>query len=86
MFTIFVEGVFSLVEGFIPRKLQSEKMKAVIAVVLLALVLALLIGCVCGICMLIESHARSLLGWVLVGLTVAYILWGILLKVFRNRK
>lgn len=86
LFTIFVEGIFSMIEEFVPEKFRSEKMGVVIALLLLIPVLALLMGLVCGIVMLVESHARSILGWVLVTLAAAYILSGILLKVFRATK
>ena len=86
LFTIFAEGIFSMIEEFVPEKFRSKKMGVVIAMLLLIPVLVLVIGGVCGIGMLVESHARSILGWVLVGLCVAYILTGILLKVFRATK
>lgn len=84
LFEIFFEGFISLCEEFIPKKLRSGKTRRVITVAFLILATALFVGLVFGVIALVEYRGRSLFGWIMVGLTAAYLIAGVLLKVFRK--
>jgi hypothetical protein len=84
LFEIFAEGFISLCEEFIPEKLRSAKTRCWLTVVFLILAAALLVGLVFGVIALVEHRGRSLFGWVMVGLSSAYLLAGVLRKVFRK--
>ena len=78
---IFGEGFISLCSAFIPQKTITEKGKKIIRCVCLAISLLLFIGLFIGIAILVETKGQNFWGWLLISLSIIYLLTGITLKI-----
>lgn len=88
---IFGEVVFEIIaaflgyiaKGYLPKKFikrEHKKLKTVVAIMSISEFLALL----AAVIMLIVNDGRSILGWVLLALSVLYIVLGIVLALSRK--
>ena len=80
-FELFGEGFISLCSAFIPQKTITEKGKKIISCVCLAISLLLFIGLFIGIAILVETKGQNFWGWLLICLSMIYLLTGITLKI-----
>lgn len=80
LFELLVEGFVCLCDAFVPLKLRSERSRLIISVIFFVLALLLFVGLVSGVIMLVESRGKSIFGWVMVGLSAAYVISGVLIK------
>ena len=78
---IFGEGFISLCSVFIPQKTITEKGKKIITCVCLAISLLLFIGLFIRIAILVETKGQNFWGWLLICLSIIYLLTGITLKI-----
>lgn len=85
-FEIFGEGFIALCSAFVPQKAVSEKGKKIIGYVCLAVSLVLFIGLFAGIIILVETKGQSFWGWLLISLSIIYLLAGITLKIIAHIK
>lgn len=83
---LFGEGFIALCTAFIPQKVVSEKGKKIIGYVCLAVSLVLLVGLFIGIIILVETEGQSFFGWLLISLSIIYLLVGITLKIIAHIK
>lgn len=84
LFELLVEGFVSLCDAFVPRKLRSVRSRLVITIIFLVLALLLFVGLVSGVIMLVENRGKSIFGWGMVGLSSAYVISGVLIKLFAH--
>lgn len=85
-FELFVEGFVSLYTAFVPQKNVSENGIKVIRYVCLAVSLVLLVGLLAGIIISIETNGQNFWGWILISLSLIYLLSGIALKIASHIK
>ena len=85
-FELFGEGFFALSSTFVPEKGVSEKTKRIIGCVFFSISIILLIGLVAGIFILAETKGKSFWGWLLISLSIIYLLAGITLKIVSHIK
>ena len=85
-FELFGEGFIALCSAFVPQKVVSERGKKIIGYVCLAISLVLFIGLFAGIIILVETKGQSFWGWLLISLSVIYLLAGITLKIVSHIK
>lgn len=78
--TVFVEGFLNLCTVFVPQKKLSPKATKIITDICVIASLLLLLGLFVGIIILLETSGRSFWGWLLVGLSIMYLLAGGALK------
>jgi len=78
---LFGEGFVSLCSAFIPNKALSGKSQRIIGIIFLIIALALFVGLIVGIVLLIETSGQSFWGWLLISLSLIYIVSGIVLKI-----
>lgn len=72
-----------IAKGYLPKKFikrEHKKLKAVVAIMSISEFLALL----AAVIMLIVNDGRSILGWILLALSVLYIVLGIILALLRK--
>jgi len=81
---IFGEGFITLCSAFVPQ--VSEKGKKIIGFVCLVISLVLFLGFFAGISILVETKGESFWGWLLISLSVIYLLAGITLKIVSHIK
>ena len=77
-----LEGFVALAQNFFPEKTISVKVRKVLSVCLILLAVVLASGLFVGVCLLLESAGRSVLGWALVGAAAAYLVLGIGLNIY----
>ncbi len=85
-FELFGEGFIALCSAFVPQKVVSDRGKKIIGYVCLAISLVLFIGLFAGIIILVETKGQSFWGWLLISLSVIYLLAGITLKIVSHIK
>lgn len=83
---LFGEGFVYLCSAFVPNKNISERAHRIIGIVVLFVSLALFVGLIVGIFLLVETNGQSFWGWLLISLSVIYIVGGIALKIFFHIK
>mgnify|MGYP000041887694 FL=1 len=83
---LFGEGFVYLCSAFVPNKNISERAHRIIGIVVLFVSLALFVGLIVGIFLLVETNGQSFWGWLLISLSVIYIVGGIALKIFSHMK
>ena len=83
---LFGEGFVYLCSAFVPNKNISERAHRIIGIVVLFVSLALFVGLIVGIFLLVETNGQSFWGWLLISLSVIYIVGGIALKTFSHMK
>ena len=85
-FELFGEGFITLCSAFVPQKVVSDRGKKIIGYVCLAISLILLVGLFAGIIILVETKGQSFWGWLLISLSIIYLLAGITLKIVSHIK
>ncbi len=85
-FELFGEGFISLYAAFVPQKAVTEKARKIIGYVCLAISLVLLVGLFSGIIILVETKGQGFWGWLLISLSIIYLLAGITLKIVSRLK
>ena len=85
-FELFGEGFITLCSAFVPQKVGSDRGKKIIGYVCLAISLILLVGLFAGIVILVETKGQSFWGWLLISLSIIYLLAGITLKIVSHIK
>lgn len=78
---LFGEWFVSLCTAFLPEKMVSEKARRVIGILSLIVSLLLMAGFFVAIGLLLTTQGKSLLGWVFMGLALAYIVTAIVLRI-----
>lgn len=81
VFEVFAEGFISLWFWIFPGKHITEKGKRIVKAICAIVSLAFLVALVAGIILLGSSQGKNYLGWLLVSLSVIYLLAGIILKI-----
>lgn len=85
-FELFAEGFVSLCSAFILKKILSDRLQRIIGIMFLVIALALFIGLIVGIVLLVETSGQSFWGWLLISLSVLYVVSGIALKIVSHIK
>lgn len=81
IFGVLVEGFLSLWFWVFPGKHITEKGKKVAKVICALISLAFLVALVVGIILLGSSQGENFWGWLLISLSVIYVISGIVLKI-----
>lgn len=83
-FEIVGEGFIALATAFLPSHTVSPRAERIIRILFTVLAAALLFALLIGICLVIDGEGHSLLGWLLIGLGVAYVLLSAVLPVIKK--
>lgn len=85
LFEILGEGFVSLFTSFIPSRKISIKAYRVLFIMGLVVSIVLFVGLIYGVILLVESNARSVLGWMLLALAIIYVITAVIFK-FVNKE
>ena len=85
-FECILDGFLNLSYSFIPDSVHSKKVKNIVTLIVAIIAMVMFTGLVFGIALLIGNGGRSFWGWLLVSITVAYVIVGIILTIIGRRK
>lgn len=86
VFEIIGEGYVSLCSAFVPQRAITEKGKKIIQGIVLVVSILLFVGLFIGIAILVEAKGQSFWGWLLISLSIIYLLTGIAVKIVSHIK
>ena len=84
IFEIVGEGFVALATAFLPGHTVSPRAERIIRILFTVLAAALLFALFIGICLVIDGGGHSLLGWLLIGIGIAYVLLSVVLLVIKK--